>query len=613
MKIVYNFKKDSPENGAFDITESDLLVSTVFSTYESAISLLNKIENERVNGERVSHLFKHADFSFWWFIHPTIFPSIKEITSFIDEFESFVGEKKPDIIRVEANFDRLDLIEQICKKNKIKFEYAKMKYYRYQITEKMKRVIQAYRFRRISSKKIKKRFELFKKKYKSIPSLEGKIVFAIPTSYRRDVYDSTKGNFARGEYIQGPIMDFLKQMNFDVIGMDIDYAFKGDLHVLQERLDDSIFWFPLEYILMKNPIQEKEGFLKKYRNIISDSNFRSLFSYKRINFWNQIEYDFIKLSFFSYIPHYIKMLSSLTQFFMKNKPKCVFIPYESGPFGLLVIIACKRNGIRTIGIQHGIIWENHPDYSHKDFRSPENLWGMPLPDYMLLFGDFPRRKLIENQRYPKEKLVVFGNAAFFDFEAILEKLKLLDCKTKYDIPKNKKIILFTTLKYQGYYSAAGKQNYDELVLKKLLELYSNKKEYFVILKPHPSHQYTGFYEKLIKKFNAENFIILQGDLFELLFISDVHISTFSTTLLDSIALGKMTIRVDFGESFFPFPFDEYNVLVTSSLESLFETIERLMTDDNFQKQLLKNRYRFMKDQYNVPSKDPFEKLKLVLD
>ena len=60
---------------------------------------------------------------------------------------------------------------------------------------------------------------------------------------------------------------------------------------------------------------------------------------------------------------------------------------------------------------------------------------------------------------------------------------------------------------------------------------------------------------------------------QLILISDVVISIFSSVLMDAITLDKMTIRVKFPKSHVPIPYDEYNVLISSELESLPKSIE----------------------------------------
>jgi len=615
LKLVFGSKIDKSTSTTYYTKDEDLLVKNKFLAFEIANSVLNKIENETIENTKVSHLFKYNDFSFWWFIFPSIINKIKKITSLIDVFEKIIDEKNPSLIQSIGDFDKLSLIEKICYKKNIEFQYSKIKYFQFILQNKIKQFSQnAYRFRKITLEKQKKRCYLFNSKFQTMPSLENKIVFAVATAYRRKIYDYKKRTSTRGEYIVDPLIKKINELDFEVVGIDLDYTFRGDFEVLSERLNESIPWIPIEYTMKIYPSSSNyKIFLDKFQNLLAKNEFQKIFNYKGINFWNLIEPDFLKLSYYPHLPTYIHMIDSLTKFFASNKPKAVFIPYEVGPYALAIILACKKNQIKTIGMQHGMIWGTNPDYSHRDFRSKNNPLGMPMPDVTLLFGDFSRRRLLENKTYPNEKLIVFGNPAFFDLEPIQIALASQDLKKKYDIPKNKKILLLTTSKDQSYYRGDEIQTYDEQLLKKLLEIYSNHDNYYVVIKPHPGREYTGLYQKLIDQKHAKNFVIIQDDLFELLYLSNLHLSVASTALIDSIALGKLTIRVDFKGGKYPIPFEEYGILEECTLDTLENSIDRLLSNHKTQQIFLEKQKKFIKDQYNIPNEHIIKQLKAIIN
>lgn len=612
LKLVYGSKKIRSKSDVYYIDKNDLYIHSEVAAFEKAISILNEIENKMIKGEKIPHLFKYSDISLWWFIHPSIIQSVKESVNFLDNFQEIINKKRPTLIYITSEFDKLHLIKQLCKRQQIPIQYSKLQYFKFQIKRLLILKIQPHRFRRITLKKIKTRLSLFNDKYKNIPSLRDKIIFAGATVYRRNIYDPNKGQVVSGEFIQGPIIDIIKKLNFEVVGIDIDYTFTGDTEALSKRLDDSTQWFPIEVITEKFSITlNNHIFIKNYLKIINHKDFKDLFNFNGINFWTQMEYDFKKMSYFPYLPSYIKLIASLEQFFNNNRPRAVFIPYEAGSIALTIIIACKKNNIKTIGLQHGIIFGTNPDYSHHDFRSENNPLGIPLPDYLLLFGNFPKKLLRERGTYPPEKLIEFGHPMYFDIDKIKKSLDALDLKTKYAIPKNKKIILFTTGRYQSYYKGYEKQNYDEKILNKLLETYANNEEFYVILKPHPIGEYLDYYKNLISKYDCKNFVIIQGDLFELLHISDIVVCYFSTILIDSIMFEKMVIEVTFDDKRFML-FDEYEVFIKSSLDSLPENIHKLLSDSKLQAKIKENSTKFIKEQFNIPNENVTDQLRFLL-
>ena len=71
-------------------------------------------------------------------------------------------------------------------------------------------------------------------------------------------------------------------------------------------------------------------------------------------------------------------------------------------------------------------------------------------------------------------------------------------------------------------------------------------------------------------------------------------------MLDALCFNKPIIRVKFNDEEPILPYDDYNVILSSSLENLKSNINKLFEDDSFRNKLIKNSNLFMKLQYNIP-------------
>ena len=123
-------------------------------------------------------------------------------------------------------------------------------------------------------------------------------------------------------------------------------------------------WFHAELILSKNDKNKFNNFLNNLKNIISDKNFQNLFEFKGISLWNTISPVFKMMSFSPYLPSYYDFLVSLDNLFKEKKPKMIFLSYETGPYGLAILLAAKKNGIKTVGVAHATIDKYNPMYSY---------------------------------------------------------------------------------------------------------------------------------------------------------------------------------------------------------------------------------------------------------
>lgn len=611
QKILVYGKKSGTKHNTVYVKEEDFQMAFDEESFTIPLAKLNEIQKKYINKKPLSELFEYEDFSIWWLMHPTIYPKIKKIINFILKFTEYIDEFKPTKIIINEDFSMLDIISQICKRKKIHIKFSKSQYLKFTKLNKIKNFAQKYRYTSVTNKKISTRKKLYKQKNKKISSIENKIIFVTPSRYRRFILNPTTYESEKGEYIVQNIMNLITDSE-NILGIDADYTFKGNLEILHERLESQIPWMPLEVFLTKEHKKNKEHnqFLKKYAEIISSENFKNLFEYEGISLWNQLEFEFLKLSFTPYLPSYLNIFDSLKFTFQKNKPKAIFLPYETGSLAQMFIIAAHKFGIKTIGIAHAITAKGNPMYSYEYFWNNSNKLGFPIPDTTLLFGNYSKQVLIK-QGYPEDKFIIFGNAAFFNLDAILTHLSSKPLFEKYNLRKDQQIILFTTEHLQKYYTAQGKYDYDTRILENLLENFAGNKNITVVLKPHP-HEITSEYEKTLDKFKAPNFHIIQGDLFELLHLSNLVISVFSTSMMDAITFRKPVIRVVFDNFQHSIPYDQFGVVIPTNLDNLVDSVEKLLNDKKLQEELEKNRIKFIKEQYNIPENNPQKTIEQLL-
>lgn len=610
MKIIYG-KKGSSNKEVIYITNEDIPIPTGKTFHELPISILKKIEQTTLEQKKVYQLFNYSNICIWWYIYPTIFATFARTIFFIINFEKIIKNYNPDSIHLVAEFDKAEIIAQICAKHGIRFSCSE--YYKliFKIKNKIFNFIQPRRHKIITNKKRKNRLNTYKTINKTISTINESVVFFVPTSYRRDIYDPKQKETIRGEYLIEPIFSLLEKLSIKLVNIDVDYSFEGNPNILKERLEDKLTWFPVEKILEQTKNHNKSIFLKQYLSIINNRQFQNLFVFNDIKIWNSLKSDFKMLSYESYIPIFIEMYEAFLKFFKTQKPKTIFIPYETGPYALALINASKENGIKTIGIQHGGLIVQHPDYIHDIIQDSNNKFGMPIPDVLLVFGEYYKNALIEQANYPSDKIEVFGNPLYFDLNRVLQSLDVQTLRKKYQVTN--KVILFTSAMFQKYYSQGGLRDYDERIFEELAKKFVNNYEYTVILKPHPSEINIETYLNIIKKYGCKNFHVKQGNLFELIQISDVVLSFFSTSLIDSVMLNKPTIRVVFPGTEVASIFTDNSIFLESGLDNLFKNILELLNNNEIHESLMKKRNQFMLYNYNIPNPNSLNQLKCILD
>ena len=609
MKIVLGKKSKENSRSIIYIADSDFFIKSEVDAFEKVIKVIGELEKSNFSGKKIHELFTYSNYSLWWFMFPSLVQTIKIIIHFIERLELIIDRQKPEQIEVTDNYDKLELIKQICVKKNISLKYSKTKYFIFTLQDKLYFFLKSIRINFITKNKTKERIKIAKN-LKSKIELKDKIVFLVPNSYRRRRFDSSKNCIVKEEFLIQSMLDSVyKNDEKKIICIDADYSFKGDFSVLKERLEDKIEWIPIELLMTKN--NNYDDFFKNYKDTISKSFFHVNFELHGINYWKNIERDFKLLGFLPHLPTYLSIIDSLTKLFKIDAPRKILLPYETGPYALSTILSAYENNIQTIGMQHGVIFGSNPDYSHTLFHSKDQHLGMILPEKFLVFGNSTKQILLKNNNYLEKKIVVSGHPMYFNLNEATKNFNIDKLRSKFNIQNNQKIILFATGRYQSFYPGYEKQNYDEQILHKLLEIFGNDQSYHVILKPHPPQEYLGFYKKIISNSNCTNFSILDEDLFELLFISDIVVSTFSTILIDAIAFKKLPILVNF-DSETPFPFNESDVSLNVNLTTLEDTIKEITCNLDLQNKLLKNGTKFIYEQYKIPNENPLSEFQELL-
>jgi len=592
--VIYGEKKNHQDN-VYYFTENDFQMPVGDSVFTIPVEELEKIQKSYHNEVLFPSLFVYNNISLWWYLHSTVFPQFKKTVNFISKFLEMIEEKTPSII-ILKDFSNYEVIKEICDSKKITLIYSNSSFLFFNSKKFLIKKLKKIKLERIFKNKTNNRINIFKNHSKLLPEIDGKNIFVIPTLYRRKVFDFISKTVKQGEYIQKPLIELLEKDS--TVCIDIDYTYKGDFTKSKQRLNENQSWFPIETILSNKLNDDHKVFLKKYDELISSKNFQDLFKYKEILMWNQLKHIFEELSTSPYIPFYLDLIDSIDRKFNDSKPKAIFLPYETGPIALAFISVARKFDIKTIGIQHGIIYKNNPMYSFHNLLSANNPHGFPFPNRLLLFGEFSKNVLIE-QGYPSERLIVFGNPQFFNLEEIKNVLDTLPLRKKYHIGENKKVILFATAMLQEYYTVQSKNNFDTQVWSYLLENFQDSEKYELILKPHPNENITIYQNLLIQKGNT-NAKIIDGDAFELIYTSDLIISIFSSFFVDSMCFKKPIIRVTFSDEKPVLPYDDYEVILPSSLQDLKNNISKLFEDVSYKNTLFKNLNIFLKLQYNIP-------------
>lgn len=285
--------------------------------------------------------------------------------------------------------------------------------------------------------------------------------------------------------------------------------------------------------------------------------------------------------------------------------------YEYGIFELSLIVAGKKQNIPVLAVQHGIITPSHDGYMHsKDelstngsIKSPY----YPIPDITAVFGPYYNDILTNLSTYPENSVVVTGQPRYdilYHAHEMYNKEQFLE---RYNIPKNHKIVLWTT---QCHAFSDEENNANSRAIFGALE---NLADVTLILKQHPGEgeKYTDMIMDALKDYHI-NVIILprDSDTYEQLTVCDLLIVKKSTTAMEAVALNKPVIVLNLSGKPDVIDYVEEGVALGVYKENdLSIAIEKLLKDDS---ELADNRESYVgKYLYKIDGKSTERVVQLI--
>ncbi len=204
--------------------------------------------------------------------------------------------------------------------------------------------------------------------------------------------------------------------------------------------------------------------------------------------------------------------------FRKIHPKLIIEVVSYNMDCMIVNEIAKREGIRTVELQHGNLFPMHIPYQYAADQIVRQ-----LPDEIWLLSDYWKKQL--QLPIDEEYLIPVG---FPYFEA-----KIKEIREKYQRRSNRKTILFIS---QG---TVGGQLSEFAV--KFAHL-CKRNEYRILYKLHPG-EIPDWKERYIELKECEEIEVIdrsEPDLYQLFVESDVQVGVYSTALFEGIGFGLLT-------------------------------------------------------------------------
>lgn len=516
------------------------------------IDLLNQLQDVSIEGVGIMEFLKYEKTSVWQFIATFIQPPLLRVLELIDILGQIIDEVTPCLIHAFPVFDAgahlwrntLQIMSEIYEiplvflspqrsraKPKAFLDYNPYK------TDGLIQCIEKHTLR-IS--------EQIANCYRQIsvpePSQGKKILFATSARHWVSVPGHPEQRYDEQIF---PLLPVLRQAGWkSFVAIDCPHSrLREIIPKLWKRIiecsTDLIWRSFYSYSLPKSwrASECQTYFVQVWYQLQEAPHFRQIFQYRYIPLFLILQND-LKLIFTQHMVQTAEAIARAYMIIEKESPDAVIVTQEAdGIFERALVIQAGIRGIPTVGLQHGMIFDNHYHYMHKNIKTdPVNdLYGFIRPQITCVWGPAWKTNLTKVGYYPSKSVLVTGNWRYDQILKIAQGLYLDKLRRHFCGGIDKTIVLIVS----------SNQNAVEFVRQCLITL-AKTPDRVPLVKIHPLDDPLPF-KKVVKEMGYPQHILLREQLIEALIAADVVVSQPSTVISEAILLQKSIILANLWE------------------------------------------------------------------
>jgi hypothetical protein len=558
---------------------------------KKSLELIKTFPHKKILGDKTFvELLKYDDNSLWWLLRHGFLGNVRSIIRRIYTIRHLVKRNKIRKILILSNdFEFISVVKESVKGFNIKVELSgsnpglkrsleKYKDLSYASFPRVIRTLQGFfRSLKIKKKNKKKNILLFTQDW---------------TNVNKDI----KGD--PNSYII--LRKLLHDKNYNVLPLDV----VRDIHVQWKAIREKKYPFiPYDYFILMSyfdlKIRKKIRFLRNelkslWQRLENNESFKKNLFYEGIDLFSVLK-PRIKAHFFNEYNSFIGAARNIevSKKLIKKFGIDAVICIDENGHSRFLVFASALSDIKSIGIQHGIIFPLHPsyNYSKEDLFKYGGKMNCILADKTAVFGNRFKNLLMKYGNYNSDQIAVTGQPRtdlYVEDRNSYSKKNL--CKSL-GIDFNKKIVVFAPRLWK-------ESSESKIALKEVVNSLKGMKNVALVIKVHHVDD-NSFYETFLSDLEYDAIVTKETDLYTLLFCSDLVISISSTVMLDALIMDKPVVQINLLENYGYFSDLENKVFTkVTKKENLSDVIKNSLFDKSLSKKMEKERKKFILDYYN---------------
>ena len=367
--------------------------------------LLNELARARGDGETFPEALVHDGVSLWQFLPSWLWPQFHWAAELVDTVLPVLEEVQPSIVRLEASSGPgsgiwLRVVPAIAETLGIPVELVPEAH----SLRTFFHVVRSFGVRtRVAARWRRLRRSLGRRAPRAAARSEyGRRLLLVTLGGRHWVPKPGANGFYDEQMY--PLLEPLHDAGWnDLVVLDVQDSGPAEL---AGRSRQGLRWraFGEHLPAVRSPVAQRA------MSLLGDISFRRAFSYRGVSLVVALEHE-LRSAFDALVPMIAAELAAAGAVLDAERPEAVLVTYETGPRGRAIVIEAARRGIPTIGLMHGMIFDNHYDYMHDPVTTEplRNPLGFAVPTRTCVWGSFWQDVLARSGSYPNEAIVVTGN------------------------------------------------------------------------------------------------------------------------------------------------------------------------------------------------------------
>lgn len=496
-----------------------------------------------LNGKSFKELLVYKGVSIYWFLQTRFYlHRTRELVILIERIKRVFDVEKPDIVWIKGNDDARYIISNLYGAHKIagfEREEAKPNGVRH-------RSYQGNLLLKLLLLKLLRGTFLASSSKKS--GTQSRILVVTEVSNWRRDFDYELQRYETIDIFFHNIIRKLSDLDYDVTVIDFENRPSRLLktYPINKKRQKS-FGVPVKpwekYINFKIIMESRQAskrFNELWKQLQASDDFKKSLEYSGVSLYELIRQDVSDLlkSLKAYTA--ATLIEAAKRIVEEEKPSIVLMHDEYGALQLSFIHAAREKGIPTVSLQHGLVSEEQISYVHE----PEHISGkkydllFPIPDKMCAWSEVARQNFIEIAKFPQSVPVITGDPKIDFLPSAIKSFNHEEIIAKLGIPKGKNIIMFATENLPSEHEKS-------LIATSVFRAAKSLSECYLIVKMHPNEADISYYERAAKEAGLQDYSIVRDvNLYELLYISNLVILSYSTVAVEAMRMGKPVISLN---------------------------------------------------------------------